>query len=278
MQLGLRIHDGEKRPLEELLPLIRLQGFTCGHIALSKSVSPDMMRPTVLTPGYAMYLRHLFERNGLDIAVLGCYLNLADPDPVRLAAITEKYMAHIRFASHLGCGVVGTETGAPNSAYKYEPACHTEEALSLFIERLRPVMRYAETMGVIFAIEPVWKHIVYSPAQARRVLDEIASPNLQIIFDPVNLLCADNCGNREEIFAEAIELLGKDIAVVHIKDYILRDGEIVSVAAGTGEMEYESIMRFIKRDKPYIHVTLENTSPDNAVQAQKFIRSVWESV
>ncbi|MBQ8979027.1 MAG: sugar phosphate isomerase/epimerase [Oscillospiraceae bacterium] len=278
MQIGLRVHDGERLPLEELLPLIKEKGFTCGHLALSKSVSPDYMRPTVLTPGYAMYLRRLFERCGLDIAVLGCYLNLADPDENRLRANTEKYLAHIRFASHLGCGVVGTETGAPNSAYKYEPACHTEESLRTFIQNLRPVVGYAEKMGVIFAIEPVFKHIVCDPVRARRVLDEINSPNLQIIFDPVNLLSADNCGRREQIFEQVFDLLGKDIAVVHIKDYVVREGEIVSVAAGTGEMDYKSIMGFIKRDKPHIHVTLENTSPDNSFRARQLIQSVWESV
>ena len=276
MQLGIRLHDGEKYPLEALLPIFRKRGFKCGHLALSKSLSPDYMRPTALTPGFAMYLKKLFERNEMDIAVLGCYLNLADPDSERLAANTEKYLAHIRFASHLGCGVVGTETGAPNSQYKYEPACHTEEALQTFMKNLRPVVEYAEKMGVILAIEPVWKHIVYDPQTARRVLDEINSPNLQIIFDPVNLLCYNNYMERDKIFAEAIELLGKDIAVVHIKDFIVKDGDLVSVAAGTGEMDYSAIMSFIKRDKPYIHVTLENTTPENSEDSRRLITSLWE--
>ena len=278
MQIGIRLHDGEKLPLEELLPIMKRRGFKCGHLALSKSLSPDYMRPTALTPGFALYLKRLFDKNELDIAVLGCYLNLADPDKSRLAANTEKYLAHIRFASLLGAGVVGTETGAPNSAYKYEPACHTEEALETFICNLRPIVEYAEKMGVILAIEPVWKHIVYDPKRARRVLDEIGSPNLQIIFDPVNLLCIDNYRDRSEIISEAIELLGKDIAVVHIKDFIVRDGELVSVAAGTGEMDYTEIMRFIKRDKPFIHVTLENTAPENSEASRRFIESVREAV
>ena len=43
------------------------------------------------------------------------YLNLAHPDADALHAIQEKYYAHIRFASLLGCGMVGTETGAPKA-------------------------------------------------------------------------------------------------------------------------------------------------------------------
>lgn len=130
-------------------------------------------------------------------------------------------------------------------------------------------------MGVLIAIEPVWKHIVYSPKIARRVLDEINSPNLRIIFDPVNLLCYDNYRCRNEIFAEAIELLGNDIAVVHIKDFTVQGKELSAIGAGLGEMDYRAIMRFVKNDKPFIHVTLENTTPDNAVNARKYIADIW---
>ena len=275
MQIGLRLHDAAKLPLEERLAVVRKQGFTCGHLALSKVLDKQLAQAEALTPGYAMYLKRLFEKNELDIAVLGCYLNLANPNPEKLKEIVEKYKAHIRFASHLGCGVVGTETGAPNEEYKHEPACHTEEALQLFIQNLRPIVEYAEKMGVIFAIEPVWKHIVCNPARARRVLDEINSPNLQIILDPVNLLDISNYQDQVAIVEEAIELLGKDVAVVHIKDYVVKDGKLDSVAAGTGMMNYDAIIKFIKEKKPYIHTTLENTVPENAVQAKEHILKLW---
>ena len=56
------------------------------------------------------------------------------------------------------------------------------------------------------AIEPVVKHIVYDARRARTVLDEIGSPNLQILFDPVNLLnmemwtAARKCSPRPSSF------------------------------------------------------------------------------
>ena len=118
IQFGLRLHDAEKLPLEQVLPLVRQRGFTCAHLALSKSLKEVPNTPSALTPGYAAYLRRLFAQHGIDIAVLGNYLNLAHPDEDALHAIQEKYYAHIRFASLLGCGMVGTETGAPNAEYK----------------------------------------------------------------------------------------------------------------------------------------------------------------
>ncbi|MFR8247294.1 MAG: sugar phosphate isomerase/epimerase family protein [Roseburia sp.] len=103
--------------------------------------------------------------------------------------------------------------------------------MDIFIQKCETGDFLCRKMGVIFAIEPVWKHIVCNPKRARKVLDEIASPNLQIIFDPVNLLDISNYQNRDVIIEEAIELLGDDIAMVHMKDFVVQDGKLVSVAA-----------------------------------------------
>lgn len=279
LQIGLRLHDGEKLPLEELLPLVRQKGFRCVHMALGKSLKDIPNGPGALTPGYAGYLKRLFWENGLDIAVLGNYLNLAHPDPDALKAIQEKYYAHIRFASYLGCAMVGTETGAPNAEYKFCPECRSDAALASFIKNLKPVIRCAEDYGVTVAIEPVAKHIVFDPKRCRRVLDEIGSHNLRVLFDPVNLLNMENVDRREEVFAEAIELLGPDIAMLHLKDFVAEDagGQLKAAAPGLGGMgDYGSIMRFVKREKPFLYATLENTTPENAEDCRKAMQTAYD--
>lgn len=278
IQLGLRLHDAENLPMEELLPVVKKKGYTCVHLALSKAMKEYPCGPSALTPGYAHYLKNLFAKNEMEVAVLGNYLNLAHPDPEVICQSLEKYYAHIRFASLLGCGMVGTETGAPNPEYKYCPECRSDAALSTFINNLKPVVRCAEQFGVILAIEPVARHIVWNAKRARTVLDEIGSHNLQILFDPVNMLDLDNVDRREEVFAEAMELLGPDIAMVHFKDFVRVDeGDgLKAVGAGTGEMDYTSVMRFIKREKPFIYGTLENTTPENAEFCGETMRKMYE--
>lgn len=278
MRIGIRAHDVAYAPLNELIPNIHAQGFHCMHIALKKSIKEFSTGVEAMTPGLAMYMKELCADNKVDIAVLGCYLNLCNPNPEKHKEIVEKYMAHIRFASVLGCGVVGTETGAVNEEYKYEPANHTDEALNLFIENLRPIVKYAEQFGVIIAIEPVWKHIVCTVERARKVLDEIDSPNLQIIFDPVNLLCVENLSQQDEIINKAFDLLGKEIAVVHCKDYVVEGDELKSIAAGTGGLNYPLLLKKIKEHKPYVHCTLENTVPDNAVATREFMEKMYAEV
>ncbi len=282
MQLGIRLHDTVDLPIEQRIAEVHRLGFACGHLALGKMkdntgyVLPNA--DEMLTPGYAAYLRRIFWENHVDIAVLGCYLNLANPNREQLARTQHRYMAHIRFASLLGAGVVGTETGAPNETYTSVPECKSEEALQAFIAGLRPVVEYAEKMGVIVAIEPVARHIVHSPKRARQVLDTIGSPNLQIIFDPVNLLDMDNYQRREELFAETIDLLGEDVAMVHLKDFRIEDGKMISLGCGLGEMDYTQILRFIKERKPFAHATLEDTNPGNAPRCRDTILKAYEAL
>ena len=282
MRLGIRLHDIKKAPLEERLKIAHEQGFLCGHLALKKVISEYSVDNSAMTPGLAMYLKRIFWENEIDIAVLGCYLNLATPDEAALKKNTDRYLAHMRFASILGSGVVGTETGAVNTEYKFEERNHSVEAMGIFIKNVRPVVEYAEKTGVIFAIEPVFKHIVCNPKRARQVLDEIGSPNLQIIFDPVNLLDISNIDRRDEIIDEAIDLLGPDIAMVHIKDFkVKEDGSgLDSVAAGKGGMgeSYKRILKFVKEKKPYAHVTLENTVPENAVETKEYIQGIYDAL
>ena len=284
IQLGIRLHDVntaaslEEKIMEARAEKAKQEGFSCVHLAYQKVISGVSFDAAALNEGLACYTKRVFQEQKLDIAVLGCYLNLAHPDPAELAKIRSKYFGHLRVAALAGCSVVGTETGAPNAQYKLDANTHSREALDTFIRNLAEVVERAEHWGVSMAIEPVWNHIVYNADRAVEVLKAIQSPNLRIILDPVNLLCMENADNREAIFQDAFEKLCDHIAVVHLKDFVRRDGKLVSVAAGTGEMNYENILRFVKARKPFIQATLENTTNDNAVQSRELIERVYQQV
>ena len=85
MQLGIRLHDTTKLPFEERIAQVHELGFACGHLALSKVIDEFSTADEALTPGLAMYIKNVFAKNQVDIAVLGCYLNLANPSQEQLA-------------------------------------------------------------------------------------------------------------------------------------------------------------------------------------------------
>ena len=284
IQIGIRLHDvntglpEEEQTLERRAAKAKEEGFSCVQLAFGKVMKGITFDSCALTEGLGFHAKRVLEANGLDTAVLGCYLNLAHPDPEKLEEIRSRYYGNIRVASVLGAGCVGTETGAPNAQYKTDANTHTKEALDTFIRGLDPVVECAENYGVTMAIEPVWNHIVHTPDRALSVLRSIGSRNLRIIFDPVNLLCMDNADRREEVFADAVDKLGDYITVVHLKDFVREDGKLKSIAAGTGEMDYRQVLGFVKARKPWIQATLENTSNENVSAAREHILSIYDGL
>lgn len=281
MNIGIRLHDTKGTSLAQHLASARDQGFSCAHIALSKTIPGFSMAdaPALLTDEMAADVRRLLDEYGIHCAVLGCYLNLATPDEEELARTVACYKAHLRFAKAIGADVVGTETGAPNTGYKPCPECHTEESLRLFIDRLTPVVRYAEDIGAVIAIEPVCRHIVSTPERAHRVLQAVNSPALKIILDTVNLMNAANHAQTDALVEECIRRFGEDIRVLHMKDYRLEDGQtdVSSMACGTGVMRYDRLLRFAAAH-PGLPMTLEDTIPDNAMAAREYLKRAAASL
>lgn len=284
MQIGIRLHDvnaalpAEFHTMEARGAKAKEEGFSCVHLAFGKVIKGVTFDEAALTEGLAVHTKRVFAQQDLDIAVLGCYLNLANPDPVKLREIQSRYFGHIRVASLLRPSVVGTETGAPNLQYKMDENTHSKAALDSFIRGLEPVVECAEKYGVNMAIEPVWKHIVYDADRAVQVIKSIGSPNLRIIFDPVNLLYTGNMEDRDYIFADTIDKLADRIAVVHLKDFVPEGNELKSIAAGTGLMSYDRVLKFMKERKPFIQATLESTSNENAVASRAFIQQRYDEL
>ena len=71
----------KKLPFEERIANVHELGFACGHLAPGKVISEFPTTDEALTPGLAMYMKKCIRKNQVDVAVLGCYLNLANSQP-----------------------------------------------------------------------------------------------------------------------------------------------------------------------------------------------------
>ena len=276
MRLGVRAHDFGKRPPDELAPRIRAQGFDCVQIALAKTLpdfEPDAGR---LSPGLAVHVREALQRHGVRIAVLGCYINLADPDATTRSRQLGRFKEHLRFARDFGCSVVATESGSLNADFSWHADNHGEAAFQAVAGSVRELVAEAEKFGVFVGIEGVERYVISSPKRLRRLLDDIASPNLQVVFDPVNLLSAKNHRSQAAIIEESLALFGERIVILHAKDFVVREGRLVSVAAGQGKLDYELLFRLVKRQKPFLEVVLEDVQPATVAESVAFVRKVWD--
>ena len=277
MHIGIRLHDTREGTLAQRLNSARNQGFSCAHLAMSKAVPGFQMdrADALLTMETAKDVRSAFESENMECAVLGCYLKFAEPDEEKRARIRALYRAHFRFARMIGARVVGSETPAADGSAFSQPASVSEDAFLFFLRCLEPLVRDAEEENAVFAIEPVFSHIVSTPERAERMLDAIRSDHLQIILDAVNLLGPETVRDADAVIDDAVRRLGGRVRVLHMKDFLPPaegDRTLKCCACGLGMMRYERLLRFAKAgDLP---MTLENTRPDNAENARIYLEKL----
>ena len=278
MILGGRAHDFGKLPVEELASKISKQGYSYIQLALGKAIDGIDSSLGKLSPGMANYIRDTFQKENVQIVILGCYINLIHPDINERKKHLERFKEHIRFARDFGCNIVGTETGSLKVGNSCDYDNESEAAFKTFIESLRELVNEAEKFGVIVAIEGGKNEVVTTPQRMRRVLDLIPSNNLQVIYDPTNYLSIDNFKDQDRIIKEAFELFGHKMVVVHAKDFVVQSGKISVVAAGKGNLNYELVLKLLKERKPFINILLEDIREVDMDGSMKFVTETYNRV
>lgn len=277
LRIGIRAHDMGKYSLEDfskLCELVKSKGGSSIQLALNKSFEGMENLTGKLTGGLGDFLGESLKSAKIDVAVLGSYINMANPDDSMMAKEIGKFKEHLRFSKKLGNTIVGTETGCYNMEYKYTPENDSQEAWDRFVETLKILVETAEKLGVVMGIEGVATHIVNTPKKMRKVLDLVESENLVVIFDPVNFLTEKNYQLQDEIVNESFQLFGDKIAVIHAKDYVIEDGKMRIVPATLGEFNYKLLIDILKDKKPKIDMLLENSTLETAEKVIKNLQNI----
>lgn len=81
------------------------------------------------------------------------------------------------------------------------------------VEKFREAVELAEKEDVVLAIETCFFNIIGNSTTARRLMDDVQSPNLKVLWDICNCLYSG-----ETVFPDAYELIKDDIAHIHLKD------------------------------------------------------------
>ncbi|QUW21563.1 sugar phosphate isomerase/epimerase [Sporosarcina sp. Marseille-Q4063] len=276
LNLGIRAHDIQNQTtIEGLVDEIAGKGLTGVQLALGKSFEDINSSLGSLSPGYAQHIGGKFAEKNVQISVLGCYIHMIHPDKEKRQAELDRFKEHIRFARDFGCSIVGTETGNVHAKGGYTTDNFEEQPFLDVVDSVRELVEEAEKFGVIVAIEGGINHPVHTPQKLRRLLDLIDSPNLQVIFDPANYLDPDNYHRQEEIFQEAMDLLGDRMVIMHAKDFIIEDGWIKMVPVGTGLLNYDAVFKLIKPKKPFMNVLLEATQEPHINDSIAFLRKKY---
>jgi L-ribulose-5-phosphate 3-epimerase len=269
INIGVRAHDLGRRQPADLARRVGAYGFSHVQLAISKAFA-GFDGHTRLSPGLARQIAGAFSAEGIHISVLGCYINPVHPDPELREAGLRRFERHLEVSRDFGCSIVGTETGSLSPDNSWNDANASDEVFHGLADAVSRLVRRAERFGVFVGIEGVaGKNVIHRHADMIRLLDEVDSPNLGVIYDPVNFLPDDRLDDSRAHILEAFELFGDRILAIHAKDFAVQADaaggrkKIPTLPAGQGLLDYRWFFDEISSRFPGIHVLLENNTPES---------------
>lgn len=271
MKIGVRAHDYGKQAISSLLRAIANDGWQAVQLAFPKAVE-GIHSFMDMTPPLIEATKKALSETGLSVAVLGVYVDPSLVDEQKRKPQARTLADALPQAKALGAGCVGTET----TSLRSQPGVAHCDALGALYRSLEEILPEAERLAVHVAIEPVHYHTLNSPELVKKLLRDLSSPQLKIIFDPVNLLRFEDINTQNSLWARCMDCFGADIAAIHMKGAARETDEhgvLCDAPFSSSAVDYPLLFSFLRQcDAPILR---ELAIPSEAKSDIAFLRSLW---
>ena len=270
MLIAARTHDYGKQPIDRLAGLLKSEGIDAAQLVLPKGFT-EINSYDEVTTEIIERIRSNFDQEGIKIHILGCYMDLGNPDDdVRKNAV-DTFKKCLAFNKTLGASIVGSETAYPHLNDEEKKVWHP-----YMMDSIARLVEEAERLGVDMAIEPVYWHPLKDLETTAMVFDKMNSSRLKMSFDPANVLEYPEI-DQDAYWKQWLSELGDKIEAIHMKDFVLGENrEYCPVCLGEGVIQYGEIIRWLKINKPDIVIVREELDPKTAQKDIRYMHELWE--
>ena len=271
LEVGIFSRTWRRGSLDAVLDAAAGHGFRALHFNFSSAGLPSL--PDVVDPVDCATIRAAFEVRGMAMVGLSGTYNVIHPDRARRADETERARRLILAAPRLGTRFVSLSTGTrdPDDTWRGHPRNGHPSAWRDLRATLEKLLAAADEADVDLGIEPEPGNVVASAAGAARLLAEMRTPRLRIVFDAANLVTAVPPERQRDVLEEAFDLLARDTAVLHAKD-TAADGS--HPAAGRGLLDYRLLFELIERHGLTVPVIIHDAPEDDVARARQLVEGL----
>jgi len=178
------------------------------------------------------------EKTSVDICALSATYNMAHPDAaVRGAGLRRlEVLAEAAAALNIGLLTLCSGTRDPDDQWRRHRNNETPEAWTDMLDSMEQAVHIADRFDLYLGVEPELANIVNSAEKAARLIRDMATPRIKVVFDPANLFETTSRSEQRRIVSAAVDLLGEHVAIGHAKD---RTADGAFIAAGQGVLDYD---------------------------------------
>lgn len=266
--LGIRTYVYQAHSLAEAARKIREAGFETVQIGLRFADGRfDMLQPDW---DYARRARDTFGRAGLHVAGVDGYVPLLHPDFQTRRRYVRALAALLERAREFGTPVVATETGI----FRDQPPPKDPEAVwKELMGILHELLSAAEAGDTLLAIEPSFSTFMGTVDRVRRMLEDVPSPRLKILWDAAHLMYPEDLADTGKAMERAVAAFGPHIVLAHANDVRLgAHGRTQSCRAGTGRLDYRAFLAQLDRLGRELALCIEHVKEDEVAETLKYVR------
>lgn len=245
MRIGIFARTFLRPTLSGVLDAVREHGLDQVQFNMSCAGLPPM--PDAIDPGLAASIGQEMAIRQLTMAAVSGTFNMIHPDPAARQHGLARLAVLAAACPQLGTSIVTLCTGTRDAddKWRHHPENASPEAWRDLLLSMEAALGTAEAYDITLAIEPEVSNVVDSAANARRLLDEMASPRLKVVMDAANLFPAGTLQHQQAVMDRAFDLLAEEIVLAHAKD-LSRDGAAGQEAAGTGVLDYDHYLSLLQ--------------------------------
>ena len=271
VRLGIRTATYRTQSMKEAATLIRAAGFQGVQLGLwFADARLDLNSPDW---SYARRARDIFAEAGVPILGLDGYVSLVHPDPATRQANLRGLVRLIEHAADFGTNIIGTEAGSfhPGERGRARPD-DPVAGWKLFMHSMGEGVRAAQSAGVILAFEPTLSTLVGTIDEVRRMLDEIGSPHLKIIWDAAHYYDSTNVGDIPGLLKRMYKSFGSDVVMAHANDFrITQADRVQSCDIGDGKLDYATFISLLDRGPKDILLAVEHTKEADVPRVKRYL-------
>ena len=250
----------------EALTAARNAGFRTVQFNMACAGLPSM--PDQIPASVLEAVREAIRKTPMPVAGLSGTFNMIHPDPAVRRTGLQRLEVLAAACPHLGTNLITLCTGSrdPEDQWRAHPGNRSAEAWRDLLESLETALDIAERHDLLLGIEPELGNVISSTARARRLLDELQSPRLRIVFDPANLFEQASAQEIRHQIARGIDELAESISMVHIKDRTASGG---FCAAGKGIIPFDFLIGLLRKsgfDGPLVAHGLDEGEADEVAR------------
>jgi len=283
-QLGVFAKHISRPTPEELFDALAGFGFNCTQFNAACLGGPSL--PDQIDIKQWRRAAQAARSAGIEMVALSATFNLLDENRPRLMDNFRRLKILARGATILGSDLLTLCTGTRNQQdmWTYHPGNQSPAAWQTMIEAMWQALEIASEFGLNLGIEPEVANVVGGANDAARLITELGSNRIRIVFDPANLYRPPaDPGKDCEVITDGLTLLGNRIAIAHCKDIaataaketVPQDEPLyVHVAAGEGILNYRHYLSELERLTPTgVPLILHGLTEEQIPSAVAFMRT-----